>query len=214
MSATINTFPPLHALNSRSWFMAAIVLLHAGFFWVLSNGLSLQIVDILPPLKVVVPEPDPKPQPKVTKIKDPTELDRWKIVVPEPKTNLDVEREDVIFAERVAEKIVEATPIEAGSGQGVEPIVVEPSIDQRYGFSEPIYPASAIRAEQEGTVWLSVRVGANGRVLEIKLDRSSGHGVLDQSAMREARRWRFVAGTEDGRPTPMWTKIPVTFRLQ
>ena len=61
--------------------MAAIVLLHAGFFWVLSNGLSLQIVDILPPLKVVVPLPEPRPQPKVTKIDEPTVLDRWKIVV-------------------------------------------------------------------------------------------------------------------------------------
>ena len=57
-------------------------------------------------------------------------------------------------------------------------------------------------------------VGPNGKVLEVKLDRSSGYTLLDDSALREARRWRFVAGTQDGQPVAMWTKIPVTFRLQ
>ena len=42
MSATtVNAFPPLHAFNSsRSWFLALIVLLHAGFFWVLTHGVD------------------------------------------------------------------------------------------------------------------------------------------------------------------------------
>ena len=45
MSATtINTFPSLHSWSSpRGWAMALIVLLHVGFFWVLTNGMSVQM---------------------------------------------------------------------------------------------------------------------------------------------------------------------------
>jgi hypothetical protein len=54
MSAiTVNAFPPLHAFNSsRSWFMALIVLLHAGFFWVLTHGVTIGTLKIEPPVIV------------------------------------------------------------------------------------------------------------------------------------------------------------------
>src|SRR5688572_20787042 len=40
-AATINSFPSFHSLNSpRGWALAIIVLVHLGFFWALSNGLS------------------------------------------------------------------------------------------------------------------------------------------------------------------------------
>ena len=40
-ATTINTFPSLHSWSSpRSWALAIIVLLHMGFFWALTHGLS------------------------------------------------------------------------------------------------------------------------------------------------------------------------------
>ena len=60
---------------------------------------------------------------------------------------------------------------------------------------------------------LSLQILADGRVGEVKLDRSSGFPKLDESAMREAKRWRFVPGTSDGTPQAMWKQVPITFRL-
>jgi protein TonB len=213
MNATINAFPPLHAFNSsRSWFMAAIVLLHAGFFWALSNGLSHQIVDVFKTsLVVMTPTAKPTDPPKPTDIPDAKPIDRWEIVVPEPVTKFDVPGDTAVTAKPMPDTPVVTVTEETGAGSG--PIVVEPTLDMRR-FSEPLYPAAARRDNQQGTVMLSVHIAPNGRVLEVQLARSSGYALLDDSALREARRWRFVAGTEDGRAVAMWTKIPVTFRLQ
>src|SRR5690606_39339980 len=91
-----------------------------------------------------------------------------------------------------------------------DPVIVEPLIDSRRVLSQPQYPPQMIREGAEGTVLLSIYILADGRVGEVQLDRSSGHTKLDESAMREARRWRFVPGTSDGRPMAMWKQVPVT----
>jgi periplasmic protein TonB len=215
MSATINAFPPLHTFNSsRSWFMAAIVLLHAGFFWALNNGLGHQILTKLgPPLLVVTPTETPRVPPKPTPIDGPQKLDRWRIVVPIPTHPIDVPGDNAIVAEAMPDKPIEIPQATEGSGPGSGPVVIEPSLDMRR-FSEPLYPPAARRSGQEGTVMLSMHIGPNGKVLEVQLAQSSGFTLLDESALREARRWRFNAGTENGRAVAMWTKIPVTFRLQ
>jgi periplasmic protein TonB len=92
--------------------------------------------------------------------------------------------------------------------------VVEPEVDPRTGLSEPLYPSQEIRMGHAGTVVLLVEVLPNGRVGEVRLHRSSGFSRLDESAVREARRWRLRPGARDGVPTTMWKEIPVTFRLQ
>jgi len=51
------------------------------------------------------------------------------------------------------------------------------------------YPSRALREEVEGTVGVSVVVGANGRVTSCRVSRSSGSGVLDQAACRGMERY-------------------------
>lgn len=63
------------------------------------------------------------------------------------------------------------------------------------GLSEAVYPSAAIRLNQTGTVILSVQVLENGRVGEVRIEQSSGYARLDESAMREARLWRFKPGS-------------------
>jgi protein TonB len=94
------------------------------------------------------------------------------------------------------------------------PVVVEPRIDARRGLSEPMYPPSEIREQHEGTVLLSVLVLPNGRVGDVRIDRSSGYPKLDESARREARQWRLTPGTRDGQPVQMWKQIPISFQLK
>lgn len=214
-ATTINTFPSLHSWSSpRGWAMAIIVLLHVGFFWALTNGMSIslpKVFDTRPPelLPQITQPTPPKPKPVIEPQIKP--MDRVTLVEPEPVDlpPLDDTNQGVYVPEPTLTGIFR----ESGDVSPPAPVVVEPRIDSRRGLTEPPYPASEIRQGHEGTVLLSLEVLPNGRVGEVRLDRSSGFPKLDESAMREAKRWRFIPGTSDGTPQAMWKQVPITFRL-
>lgn len=214
-ATTINTFPSINHWNSpRGWALAIIVLLHLVFFWALSSGLTPKLLTVFipePPIYIPVPS-DPKP-PERVEIKEPVIKQQITPTVIRPEIEFTPEP----VTESTPVLVREPTPpnVFTGSGDVVEParVVVEPRIDSRRGLSEPFYPPQVIREGGEGTVLLSIYILADGRVGEVRLDRSSGYDKLDESAMREAKRWRFVPGTTDGKPTAMWKQLPVTFQL-
>jgi protein TonB len=214
MSAvTVNTFPSINTFTSaRSWFLAIIVLLHVGFFWALSNGLSIGAIVELPQKTIVdfLPAP-PKPNRPPKQITNAPPIEPVYVPTQEvPTTRYD---EDDRGPFRNVTDTPRPTPHES-SGAAVVPIEIEPQIDQRLGLSQPLYPAASIRANETGTVILAVLVLENGRIGEVRIEQSSGHARLDASAVREARRWRLKPGARDGVPVAMWKQIPVTFRLQ
>ena len=78
----------------------------------------------------------------------------------------------------------------------------------------PRYPTSARRRGYQGTVLIEVLVGDTGRVIDLRLAQSSGHGVLDNAALEAVRTWRFIPGSRDERPVDMWVRVPVRFELR
>lgn len=85
----------------------------------------------------------------------------------------------------------------------------------RYRYNPaPKYPAVAKRRGYEGTTLLLVEVLPDGVVGSVEVLRSSGHEVLDRSAVRAVKRWRFVPAEMDGRPVAMHVRIPVRFELR
>ena len=48
----------------------------------------------------------------------------------------------------------------------------------------------------------------------MQVDQSSGFVRLDESAVREARKWRMKPGMQDGVATSMWKRVPITFQLK
>jgi protein TonB len=78
----------------------------------------------------------------------------------------------------------------------------------------PVYPAAARRRNLEGMVLLSVLVDCEGKAAEVKLQRGSGHALLDGSALDSVRRWRFTPALRGGRPQEMWVQVPVRFELK
>jgi periplasmic protein TonB len=214
-ATTINTFPPFQAMNSpRGWILALIVLLHFGFFLLLSSGMGTQIIQALrPPSVMVVPPIEREVVPPKPQVRQPVDLEPVRrLYVPEP-TPLPL---DEYIEETLPGSTIEPTPSHGSTiGEATpEPIVTLPDIDPRIGLSEPSYPAAAIRAGQTGVVLLSIYVLEDGRVGDVRVDQSSGFQRLDDSALREARRWRLKPGMRDGVAVAMWKQIPVTFRLQ
>ena len=215
MSAiTVNAIPPLHTFNSsRSSFMALIVLVHLGFFWALTHGLSdwtLQkeerpfIVDFVP-TKPTLPPPTPL-QPV-----DPVVRNVWVPTVVQPV----LPPIDDTGPLQVSHDPVLPPPTQTGTDRpGAGPLIVPPQADPRFPFTEPDYPVPDIRMGHEGTVWLTIEILPNGRVGAVHIDKSSGFDRLDAAAVREAHKWRMQPGTQDGIAIPMYKRVPVTFRLK
>jgi protein TonB len=191
--------------------MALIVLLHVGFFYALTHGVTIGSVKLAPPVIVVDVPVKPQPPPKRLTPVEPT-IDKPFVppievpVMPPvdtPTAPVDVTRD--------------APPISHEGFQdltGSPPVVVGPQLDARHPFTEPPYPTSEIRMGHEGTVLLRVQILPSGLVGAVELERSSGFPRLDESAMREARTWRMKPGTHGGVATAMWTVVPIKFQLK
>lgn len=79
---------------------------------------------------------------------------------------------------------------------------------------KPPYPLSAVRQGAEGRVVVWAEVLPNGHAGLVRLEQSSGHAVLDASAMNTVRSWRFTPALSNGVPISQSVRIPIDFTLQ
>lgn len=79
---------------------------------------------------------------------------------------------------------------------------------------KPEYPSLARRRGWEGVVMLQVDVTKKGEVASVRLHESCGYKILDKSAVRAVKKWRFLPGTRDGKQTLSTVLIPVHFILK
>ncbi len=78
--------------------------------------------------------------------------------------------------------------------------------------TEPEYSEEARKAKVQGTVVLSIVVGASGQVGSVRVIRSLGLG-LDERAIEAVRKWKFRAATVAGKPVATQAIVEVSFRL-
>lgn len=78
----------------------------------------------------------------------------------------------------------------------------------------PPYPPKAVRKGLEGRVILDVEVLITGRVGNIKVIESSGHGLLDRAAIKGVREWRFKPAKFAGINVRSRVSVPVRFELE
>jgi TonB family protein len=78
--------------------------------------------------------------------------------------------------------------------------------------ADPEYTPAAKKAAVEGTVFLYVEVGTDGRAHRIRVLKGLGYG-LDAKAIDAMRHWRFLPGTKNGAPVVTPATVEVKFRL-
>jgi len=84
-----------------------------------------------------------------------------------------------------------------------------------YGSGPQIpYPKTARRRGWEGEVLLKVEVTANGKVVAVQVEKSSGYGILDQTAREAVALWTFRPARRNGQPIADTVLVPVRFELQ
>lgn len=79
--------------------------------------------------------------------------------------------------------------------------------------ARPAYPLMARMRGYEGVVLLAVEVLTDGRAGEVRIKKSSGYDLLDQSALNAVRVWRFEPARKIDTPLVMTVDIPVRFSL-
>jgi TonB family protein len=77
----------------------------------------------------------------------------------------------------------------------------------------PVYPEIARVRGYEGIVLVFAEILPDGRVGKIKIRKSSGYAILDQSAIKAVKPWKFEPAKKSGSPFTAWVELPIKFVL-
>jgi protein TonB len=75
------------------------------------------------------------------------------------------------------------------------------------------YPKASLINEEQGDVTMSFLVAADGKVVDSKIDKSSGFKNLDKAAIKALSACKFKPGTKDGAVAQTWTKVDYSWKL-
>jgi len=166
---------------------------------------------IKPPEKKPVPKVKPKPlvKPKErSEIKKPLVKREDKPMEPAPSAATAASPSATTAAMTTA-------PTVSNTQSGAEGTDVPANANANYlSNPKPDYPELATRHHWEGRVILRVYVTADGRCGDLSVYRSSGHDVLDESAMAAVKQWRFVPGKHGDTAIASWVNVPIEFALE
>jgi periplasmic protein TonB len=192
--------------------MGIVAGMHVAAFFMIATSLGIvstsKAPDVLTGTVINEPRVIENPDP----VEGPTLERPNQVTLPMPVVPVESAGEDGITAERVEPDRL--LPSE-GSGSAVAvPDIVPPRMDARRPLTQPPYPASEVRAGNQGNADVEVYVLPNGRVGDARILRSTGFEKLDRSALEEAKRnWRLIPATRDGEPVAQWYKVRVTFKI-
>jgi protein TonB len=190
---------------------ALVVVFHVVLIYALVNGLARKIVEVIkPPLQAKLiedmkaPPPDKPPPPPPPKLATPPPP-----FIPPPEVVIQVP----VAAQAAA---ISATTDVKPATEVVRPAVARTAavIDPGTACAKPEFPPAALRAQQEGVVTLKFLIEVDGRVLESKIERSSGYRILDEAARRALGRCKFRPATAGGQPEQSWARIEYEWRIE
>lgn len=80
-----------------------------------------------------------------------------------------------------------------------------------WNMTPPKYPFTEARLGVGGVVILRVAIDAEGFVLGVSIEQSSGNNALDKAATDAAVNWKFIPGLRDGVPVGGDVLVPIRF---
>lgn len=90
--------------------------------------------------------------------------------------------------------------------------VNQPVIDNK-SCEQPKYPKASLLNEETGTVSLNFLIGTDGKVIDSKVENSSGSKSLDKAALQALSLCKFKPGTKDGKVEQMWVKMDFVWKF-
>jgi periplasmic protein TonB len=236
-----STAPHRPFMKRQATIVVSVIALHVGVLWALQSGLLRQVAEVVAPAEILVEimappappapptplapqavaQPQPKVQPKTSKPAQPTPTPAAQ-PTPAPAPVAITPSATTPEPSAAAPTATATAPASANAGSALNvppappapPKVTLPSTNADYlNNPEPIYSIVSRRSNEQGTVIVSVLVGADGSAKQVLLNKSSGFDRLDRAALDAVLRWRFVPGTRGGAPETMWFNVPIPFQL-
>ncbi|WP_395007744.1 energy transducer TonB [Undibacterium sp.] len=90
--------------------------------------------------------------------------------------------------------------------------VVSPVMDMK-SCDLPKYPKASLLNEETGTVTMAFLVGTDGKILESKVETTSGSKSLDKAAIAAFTLCKFKPGSKDGKVEQMWVKVDYVWKF-
>jgi len=215
--------------------IVASLVLHAAA-WQLVPPLRTQIAPLARTLEVLlVARPAEPPVPAIEPAPPPA---RAEPVARKPRTlereaRLPAPREEVAPVREPVAAAPAAPPARAEPGPAIltrpaepatVPGVAAPSPELLAGYGSSVsrllaryreYPRVALMRGWEGTVTMRLRVAPGGKLIEARVEGSSGHQVLDAQALEMVKRVpELPQPPESLRDREFGVLVPVVFRLQ
>jgi TonB family protein len=88
-----------------------------------------------------------------------------------------------------------------------------PNIDLYDIQKRVVYPEFARRQNAQGTVYVGILVGKNGKPLRSKIV-SSENSLLNSAAEKACMEATYTPGIQNGQPIDVWVTVPVKFSLR
>jgi len=182
--------------------LVAVVAFHVVLVYALVHGLARKIVEVVrPPLETKIieeikpPPPDKPPPPPPPRLAMPPPP-----YIPPPEVTVQV---PVVMAPTIT-AVTTVKPPEEYRTRAV--------VDAKF-CNEPPYPAASLRGNESGTVRLTFLIDVDGKVLDSKIERSSGSRRLDEAARAGLSLCKFKPATINGRPERSWERIDYVWKL-
>jgi protein TonB len=200
-----------HAPKNHLPGIAFVIVLHIIIVYALVSGLARKAVELVQkPLETkliaeqVKPPEDlpPPPPPKMAPPPPP--------FIPPPEINIQVALTPSPGA--ITAVTTTAPPKEPPVAAPRQPLRVAPVV-QAKSCQPPEYPSASRRLGESGIVVLNFLIDADGKVIESRVDSSSGVERLDEAARRALALCKFSPGTVDGKAEQSWHKLKYVWKL-
>jgi protein TonB len=183
--------------------LVVVVALHGALIYALVHGLARQIVEVIrQPLETKIieeikaPPPDKPPPPPPPKLVMPPPP-----YIPPPEVQVQVPTV-------MAPTITAVTNVKPPEEYRTPAVVDAKTCDK------PPYPAAARRANETGSVRMLFLIDVDGKVLDSKVERTSGSRRLDEAARAGLSLCKFKPATLNGRPERTWGRIDYVWTLE
>ncbi len=183
--------------------LVVVVAFHGVLVYALVHGLARQIVEVIrQPLETKIieeikaPPPDKPPPPPPPKLVMPPPP-----YIPPPEVQVHV---PVVMAPTITAVTTVKPPAEYRT----------PAVIDGKTCEKPPYPAASLRGNETGIVKLRFLIDVDGKVLDSKVERSSGSRRLDEAARAGLSLCNFKPATLNGRPERTWGRIEYEWKLE